>query len=64
MNAHLDQEMKHQVPMEQTEETIEGQKIQIDKELNLKGKVCRKCEVFTKTFGRIALKRISKRREA
>ena len=29
-----------------------------------KMKVCRKCEVFTKTFGRIALKRISKRREA
>jgi hypothetical protein len=27
-------------------------------------KVCRKCEVFTKTFGRIALKKISKRREA
>ena len=40
MNAYLDQEMKHQVPMEQTEETIEGQKIEIDKELNLKGKVC------------------------
>ena len=40
MNAYLDQEMKHQVPMEQMEETIEGRKIQIDKELNLKGKVC------------------------
>ena len=40
MNAHLDQEMKHQVPTEQTGETIEGRKIQIDKELNLKGKVC------------------------
>ena len=26
--------------MEQTEETIKGRKIQIDKELNLKGKVC------------------------
>jgi tRNA 2-thiouridine synthesizing protein A len=40
MNAYLDQEMKHQVPMEQTGETIKGRKIQIDKELNLKGKVC------------------------
>jgi len=40
MNAYLDREMKHQVAMEQTEETIEGEKFQIDKELNLKGKVC------------------------
>jgi len=40
MNAYLDREMNHQVAMEQTEETIEGQKFQIDKELNLKGKVC------------------------
>jgi len=40
MNAYVDREMRHQVTMEQTEETIEGQKIRIDKELNLKGKVC------------------------
>ena len=40
MNAYLDREVRHQVTMEQAEETIEEQKIQIDKELNLKGKVC------------------------
>jgi TusA-related sulfurtransferase len=40
MNAYLDRVTKHEVAVEQTEEKIEGQKIQIDKELNLKGKVC------------------------
>jgi tRNA 2-thiouridine synthesizing protein A len=40
MSAYLDREVRHQVAMERTEETMEGQEIQIDKELNLKGKVC------------------------
>jgi TusA-related sulfurtransferase len=40
MDTYLDAEMSHRVAAEQTEEVIEGQKIQIDKELNLKGKVC------------------------
>ena len=40
MNVYLEREMKEQVTREQTEETVEGQKIQIDRELNLKGKVC------------------------
>jgi len=40
MNVQLERKLEHQVTMEQTEERIEGQKIQIDKELNLKGKVC------------------------
>jgi TusA-related sulfurtransferase len=40
MNVQLEKEMRHPVTMEQTEETIEVQKFQIDKELNLKGKVC------------------------
>ena len=40
MDAYLDRGMKYQAATEQTEETIEGQKISIDKELNLKGKVC------------------------
>jgi TusA-related sulfurtransferase len=40
MDANLDRATKDQVAVEQTEEVIEGQKIQVDKELNLKGKVC------------------------
>lgn len=40
MDAYLDREMKYHAATEQTKETIEGQKISIDKELNLKGKVC------------------------
>jgi TusA-related sulfurtransferase len=40
MDAYLDREVKYQAATEQTEKTIEGQKISIDKELNLKGKVC------------------------
>ena len=40
MDAYRDREMKDQAATEQTEEAIEGQKISIDKELNLKGKVC------------------------
>ena len=40
MNPYLDREMDHQATIDQTEEPMEGQKIQIDKELTLKGKVC------------------------
>jgi TusA-related sulfurtransferase len=40
MDACLDREIRHQATIQHTEETIEGQKIQFDKELNLKGKVC------------------------
>ena len=40
MDANLDTATKDQVAVEQTEGVIEGQKIQVDKELNLKGKVC------------------------
>jgi TusA-related sulfurtransferase len=40
MNAYLEREMRHQATIERTDELIEGQKFQVDKELNLKGKVC------------------------
>ncbi len=40
MNVYSEREMKEQVTREQAEGTVEGQKIPIDKELNLKGKVC------------------------
>jgi len=40
MTPSLDRESRHQATIEQAEETTEAQKIHIDKELNLKGKVC------------------------
>jgi TusA-related sulfurtransferase len=40
MDAYSDRELRHQATIEQTDELIEGQKFQVDKELNLKGKVC------------------------
>ena len=40
MEIYSNREMSHQAIIEQMEEPIEGQKIQVDKELNLKGKVC------------------------
>jgi TusA-related sulfurtransferase len=40
MNPSLDRGVRHEVTIDQTEEPMEGQKIQADKELNLKGKVC------------------------
>ena len=40
MDAYLDREMKYQAATDQTAETTGGQKLSIDKELNLKGKVC------------------------
>jgi tRNA 2-thiouridine synthesizing protein A len=40
MNAHPEREMGHQLAKEPTEESFEGQRIRIDRELDLKGKVC------------------------
>ena len=40
MDVYLDREVGDQAARDKMEEPTEGQKIQIDKELNLKGKVC------------------------
>ncbi len=40
MEPYLDRELSDQATRKQMEETMEGQKTRIDKELNLKGKVC------------------------
>ncbi len=40
MDPYLDGEVSHRATLEHVEETLEGQKTQVDKELNLKGKVC------------------------
>ena len=40
MDTYFDTKIRYQAILEQTEEPIEGQKFQVDKELNLKGKVC------------------------
>lgn len=40
MDAFTERELNHQATIDQTEEPIEGNKIEADKELNLKGKVC------------------------